>query len=254
MDVAIITGAAKGIGLAVAERLARDASCLLLVDVDETGLNEVAHRIGGACRILTLSGSVADEAVAARAVELARAEGRLGLLSHNAGIQRYGTVETTSTASWDEVIGTNLSGAFFMSRAAMPALREARGSVVHMASTQGFVAQHGVVAYATAKHGLIGLIRAMAVDAAQYGVRVNGVAPGAVDTPMLRDALALADDPARVRQELERAHPLGRIATPAEVAEVVAFLASPGASFVTGEIVRVDGGQLAQLGGSPRAE
>ena len=123
-----------------------------------------------------------------------------------------------------------------------------------MASVQGFAAQTGVVAYSAAKHGLIGLVRAMAVDAAPYGVRVNGVAPGSVDTPMLRDALALADDPAAVWKAIDAMHPLGRPAKAEEIAEVVSFLLSPAASFMTGEVVRVDGGLMARLGGSPKKD
>jgi NAD(P)-dependent dehydrogenase (short-subunit alcohol dehydrogenase family) len=180
--------------------------------------------------------------------------GGLDVLSHNAGIQRYGTVETTSDELWAEVIGVNLTGAFRISKAVMPMLRESKGSIVHMGSVQGLASQTGVVAYSVAKHGLVGLVHAMAVDGAPHGVRVNGVAPGSVDTPMLRDAVAQADDPDALWQTINDMHPLGRSARPEEVAELVSFLASEKASFITGEIIRIDGGMLARIGGSPRNE
>jgi len=256
MKRVLVTGAAKGIGRAVAEAFAQKGAALVLMDIDEAGLSEVVFDLRNrGARVEAGLGSVANAAHCQAIAALAGSElGGIDVLSHNAGIQRYGTVETTDEALWDETLDVNLKGAYLISRAAMPMLRESRGSVVHMASVQGLASQAGVTAYAVAKHGLIGLVRSMAIDYAPYGVRVNGVAPGSVDTPMLRASLALAPDPEAVWNEIRAMHPLGRAARAEEVAAAVVFLASDDASFITGEILNVDGGMRAGLGGSPKKQ
>ena len=170
----VVTGAAKGIGEAVARRLQSDTAALVLVDTDEAGLAQVARDLE--CDTACIIGSVADagtaEAVANAAAERGGAKG----LSHNAGIQRYGTALDTPMDIWDEVINVNLKSAYLLSQALLPQLVENRGACAFMASVQGLATQESVAAYTTSKHGLIGLAKSIAVDFASQGVRSNAVA------------------------------------------------------------------------------
>ncbi|WDR06867.1 SDR family oxidoreductase [Devosia rhodophyticola] len=247
----LVTGAAMGIGRAAAEALAAEGKNLVLFDRDAAALKTTVAEIGGP--VLAHIGSVSNLADCEAAVALAREKfGGLSGVSHNAGIQRYGDVLETSEELWAEVLDVNLTGAFLVAKAAMPELRRNRGAIVLTASVQGMAAQKGALAYVVSKHALVGLVTAMAVDEAANGVRVVGVAPGSVDTPLLRAAIALDPDPEALSAVIDAMHPLGRRAEAAEIASVIAFLLSEKASFITGETVRVDGGLLAQLGGAPK--
>jgi NAD(P)-dependent dehydrogenase (short-subunit alcohol dehydrogenase family) len=196
---------------------------------------------------------VDDAATAESCVGIATAEfGRLDTLVTCAGIQRYGDAVATSEETWDEVFDVNVKGVFLAAHAALPHLRTGpAGSIVIISSAQATATQNQVVAYTASKGALVALARAMAVDEAEFGVRVNSVSPGSVDTPMLRASAALfgdgADGAEAVVATWGTAHPLGRVAKASEVGEVVSFLASPRASFVTGADVRVDGGLLARI-------
>lgn len=246
----VVTGAAKGIGEAVARVLDANGATLLLVDTDADALESVAASLH--CAPSCIVGSIADLQVAERSAQAAAKLGGATALSHNAGIQRYGTVADTPVELWDEVLGVNLRGAFLLSSLLLPQIVQHRGSLVMMGSVQGLATQHNVAAYTVSKHGLIGLAKSIAVDFASEGVRCNVVAPGSVKTPMLDWAVELADDPDALWQEINDMHPLGRPAAATEVAEVVAFLLSDKASFITGETIKVDGGLMAKLGGSPK--
>jgi NAD(P)-dependent dehydrogenase (short-subunit alcohol dehydrogenase family) len=254
--VAFVTGGSQGIGRGCAEVLAEAGAAVAVCGLPDGNVQETVEsirRAGG--EALGVQADVADRASIAGAVEDAvKRYGRLDTLITSAGIQRYGTVADTDDATWDEVFAVNVKGVFLAAQAALPYLRASGGgSIVVISSVQGHVNQPNVAAYAASKGALDALVRSMAIDEAPHGVRVNAVCPGSVDTPMLRASARKFSDgtdagaDALVRQ-WGRTHPLGRVATPREVGEVVAFLAGPRASFVTGEDVRVDGGLLATIG------
>jgi NAD(P)-dependent dehydrogenase (short-subunit alcohol dehydrogenase family) len=253
MNTVLVTGAAMGIGGAVAKALSAEGKRLVLFDRDAAALEATARELGGGHAVHV--GSVTNLADCEAAVELAVERfGGLDGVSHNAGIQRYGDAVTTSPELWAEVLDVNLTGAFLVARAALPELRRNRGALVVTSSVQGMAAQKGALAYVVAKHGLVGLVTGMAIDEAANGVRVLGVAPGSVDTPMLRWAINLDPNPTALNVEVDAMHPLGRRARPDEIASVISFLLSDKASFMTGETVRVDGGMLARIPGAPRQQ
>jgi NAD(P)-dependent dehydrogenase (short-subunit alcohol dehydrogenase family) len=178
--------------------------------------------------------------------------GGIDVLVNNAGIQTFGDPVTTTEEVWDKTMNVNLKGHWLMSKYAIPEmLKRGKGSIVNVSSVQGLASQKNVVAYSTSKHAMIGLTRSMAVDMASRNVRVNCVCPGTVNTPMIHGIIELDANPDKLKRILDKMHPLGRIAQPSEIGEVIAFLASDRASFMTGSIVVVDGGLIVPLAGSP---
>ena len=249
--VAVVTGGSLGIGRAVAERLAAGGAAVALCGIDPRPVRDAEAALRAAGFVAT--GSVLDVADGGQVAEwvAATAEryGGVDVVVTSAGIQRYGNVVDTDEELWDRVLDVNLKGVFLACKYAIPELRRrGGGTIVNVSSVQAFAAQDRVAAYCASKGGINALSRAMAMDHAHENIRVNVVCPGSVDTPMLRWAVGLTaagrqlDD---IIADLGRTHPLGRVATPAEVAEMVAFLAGPRSSFCTGGEYRVDGGLLA---------
>jgi len=250
--VAVVTGGSLGIGRAVVERLASGGAAVVYCGIDEGGVATTETELRA--KDLDVTGVTADVTDAGEMRGLVRLavemHGGLDTVVTCAGIQRYGTVEDTTEELWDEVLDVNLKGVFLACKAAVPELRRrGGGTIVTMSSVQAFASQDRVAAYTASKSAINGLTRAMALDHAPDGIRVNVVCPGSVDTPMLRWAADLfrgeTDQEDQVA-EWGRAHPLGRVARAEEVAEVVAFLAGPRSSFITGAEHRVDGGLLAR--------
>ena len=254
--VVFVTGGSQGIGGAVSELFgARGASvgvCGLEADRVERTVAAIRDRGGEA---LAVPADVSDKrSIGAAVAATVERYGRLDALATCAGIQRYGTVVDTDEATWDEVFAVNVKGVYLAAQAALPHLRASgHGAIVAISSVQAQVAQSAVAAYSASKGAVNALIRAIAVDEARHGVRANAVCPGSVDTPMLRTSARQFSDGTdagtqALVEEWGRAHPLGRVAAPREIAEVVVFLCGDEASFVTGEDIRVDGGLLATIG------
>ncbi len=250
--VAVVTGGAMGIGAATAATLCELGARVAVLDRDrKQGSSVVAGLVNAGHAASFHACDIEDaESVHAATDAAARQHGGIHVVVHSAGIQRYGNVLTTSTEVWRETLGVHVDGCFHAVRSALPHLLAAGGgSIVIVGSVQSVAAVANSAAYVTAKHALAGLTRSIALDFAGKNVRANCVMPGAIDTPMLRGSLRLAADPQAVLEGCARAHPLGRIGRPEEVARAIAFLASDWASFITGATLAVDGGMLVPAGG-----
>ena len=251
---AIVTGGALGIGQAVAKKLAEEGASVVICSDREDQVEEAAEELRGEkLEVQGLRADVTSSDDMRRLVAFTvKNYGGVDILVNSAGVQRYGTVAETEEEVWDEVLAINLKGIYLASKHAIPEMRErGGGTIVNLSSVQAFASQKGVAAYTASKGGINALTRAMALDHAEENIRVNAVCPGSVDTPMLRWAADLFKGEKTAEETVEgfgKMHPLGRVARPEEVAEVISFLASPRASFVTGGEYKVDGGLLAALG------
>ena len=244
-QVALVTGAASGIARAVAIRFALEGAAVMVADASEGGVETVEQIRGGGRTALFARLDVSQPDQVAGVVQRTIDElGDLHILFNGAGILAYGTVLETTEETWSRMLAVNLTGTFLCSKAVLAHMvAKGRGVIINVASTTGsHDACAHAAAYVTSKGGVTLLTRSMAIDYAKQGIRVNAVCPGPTDTPMLRNALT--------PDELEafaQTFPMNRLGRPEEIAGAALFLASEDASFVTGALLHVDGGQTAQV-------
>jgi NAD(P)-dependent dehydrogenase (short-subunit alcohol dehydrogenase family) len=242
-EVVLITGAAQGIGRATAVVAAREGAKVGLLDVDEAGGSDaLAEVTAGGAAACFVAADITDEAQVASAVaEVAASLGAASVLVNNAGRNSYADPVEMTVAEWDDVFAVDLKGAWLMARAVLPSMIErGKGSIVNIASIHARLTTKGMFPYAACKSGLVGLTRSLALDLGPKGIRVNAVSPGWTRTRLVQEVLD-RHEPEYTQKVLD-SHPIGRIGEPSEVAEVICFLASDAASFVTGSEWSADGG------------
>jgi NAD(P)-dependent dehydrogenase (short-subunit alcohol dehydrogenase family) len=246
--IAVVTGAASGIGRATALRLADDGFRLVLIDLDDAGLTETAAKLSesgatAACFQVDLRDA---HAVGDAARQIALTVGTPAVLANVADLSVVASVMDTSDEDWERIIGVNLTGAFLMTRSLLPLMLDrGAGVIVNVASTAAVAGIPRRAAYSAASAGLVGLTRAIAVDHGAEGIRCVAICPGIVETEWIEKIIEDAPDPAAARRDLAGRQLDDRMGTPQEIADVVAFVVSPSSRFINGAAVVVDGGMTA---------
>jgi NAD(P)-dependent dehydrogenase (short-subunit alcohol dehydrogenase family) len=240
----LVTGAAKGIGRATAQAFWTAGARVALVDKDETALTDAKRDLSGNGReVFSAVADVSQSADVNRAVAgCIKTFGGLDVLVANAGISFARAIDEYTDEEWTRILAVNLNGAFYSIRAAVPFLRDSKGSIVLVSSMTGMVGQPRGAAYDASKGALISMTRSLSLELAAAGVRVNCVCPAGVDTPLMRAWAATLPNPDAVLTQQANMHLLKRMATPEEIASAILFLASPAASFITGVALPVEGG------------
>ncbi|HWD93883.1 MAG TPA: SDR family oxidoreductase [Verrucomicrobiae bacterium] len=247
--VALVTGAGSGIGAAIAECFADAGAHVYVADNNEAnGLNTLSkiEKQGGKARLAVVDVTRETECQALAKRVLTENSGRCDILVNNAGVGHVGTILSTEPADLDRLWKVNLLGAYFLSRAILPAMVEHRaGSIINLGSVAAVMGMESRFAYTVTKHAVLGMTRAMALDHGAAGVRINCICPGRTQTPFVEARLREYADPREYMQQMVAPHALKRLAQPSEIAAAVLFLASDESAFVTGAAFSVDGGYTA---------
>jgi NAD(P)-dependent dehydrogenase (short-subunit alcohol dehydrogenase family) len=245
----LVTGGSRGIGAAIVEKCLAEGARTSFIDIEEAAGLALREALGAPDRTFFACGDIRSADDIARVHDAAVAKlGPVTGLVNNAGRNSYADPVLMTEAEWDDVFGVDLKSAWLVARAVLPAMIAARaGAIVNIASVHADMTYKGMFPYAAAKSGLVGLTRSMALEVGPHQIRVNAVSPGYTETFLVKEFFEL--NPPELRQKVLDAHPMGRIATPTEIANVVAFLLSDEASFVTGANWRVDGGLTTRFAG-----
>jgi NAD(P)-dependent dehydrogenase (short-subunit alcohol dehydrogenase family) len=240
--VAVVTGGAQGIGRAIVEKLSGEGARVTFLDLDPAGGAATARELGRGVAFARADVTREGEVKAAMEEVVGR-DGSLHVLVNNAGVNAYFDASAMTEAEWDAVFAVDLKGAWLCCKHALPAMkRGGGGSIVNIASIHASLTIAGMFPYAAAKAGLVGLTRSLALDCAPANIRVNAVLPGWTRTRLVEEWFRLQPDPAEAERKVLAVHPLGRLSTPMEVANLVAFVASDEASAINGAALAVDGG------------
>jgi NAD(P)-dependent dehydrogenase (short-subunit alcohol dehydrogenase family) len=241
----LVTGAGRGLGFAIARAFLAAGARVYLNDRSSELVDAAIARLPSSDRLVPAPADLSTAEGAARALAPAVAAGELDILINNAAVNVEKAIEDTSDAHWDQHLAIVLGAPFFTAKAALPLLRNSLGCIINIASELGLHAIPDNVAYVSAKHGVLALTRALAIELAPSRIRVNALCPGTMDTELMRQCAQDSGDADAYYRSFRAYHPLGRLAAPEEIADFVLCLASPAAAFMTGSSIVIDGGSTA---------